>query len=620
MSTFPKLRYTAHAFALFVLLIAGVPNAWAQSSLPDDKVGQPKRSQALGASLAHNVLLLGDSITVGHTAEPGFRDDLYTMLSGVAGHSFTFLGSSGTAPLNGHFLGGRQANHFYSASFGNGWGWGTFDMTPHMGPVVPEVVCFIIGTNDLDVDHPPFGPYSRDHGYSLTPGQAGQFAEAVQFLARWGDGTLSTDLKTIVLSTLVPMENRQQDVVEFNESIVALSEDLAEGIATGSPVRVLVADPNRLFVANPALFTYGAGDWMTDSLHPNNTGYTEMANVYFDAITAATADFVRPEAIHDLSVVSTTDTTVTLTFSATGNDGDVGSAARYDLRVGTDSVDKHSFARTFQATGEPIPAASGATETIVVEGLLSGTAYEFAIKATDAGGNRSGLSNVVSAATSGSSISIITLQAGLNGYRGVEDNSLTSGPINGNMGGHESIFSGLIGMSTIRRGALRFDLDFLPRDIEVLDARLRLYNHGSESGSTSDVSVYRLTKRWVQGAETLFDRQGTSSWSSSQWGYHTWSAPGAEKSSDSARNDDPAYDRFATPEGTVQVSALDVWYEWDVTAAAAHWVARDWNNEGLLLRTDMESAGSGRHFHSSEYVTDPSLRPTLILTVQSAGN
>ncbi len=620
MITFSKSVCAASAIALFGFLGAGVSNAFAQSPAVGESVGPPGAPLAIGRALAHDVLLLGDSITVGHTAEPGFRDDLHALLSGVVGHSYTFLGSSGTSPLNGHFLGGRQANHFYPASFGNGWGWDTFDMTPHMGPAVPEIVCFIIGTNDLDVDHPPFAPYSRDHGCSLTPGQAGQYAEAVQFLARWSNGTLSTDLKTIILSTLVPMENRQQDVEDFNAVLVALSEDMAEGLPTGKPIRVAVSDPYSLFHTNPALFTYGAGDWMTDSLHPNNTGYTKMAEVLFESIHAASTDFVRPAPIHDLSVVSSTDTTLTLSFTATGDDGDAGKAARYDLRVGTDSIDKSSFGRTTQYVGEPAVATAGTTQTIVVEGLLSGTAYEFAIKTTDLAGNRSEISNVVSAATTGSKTTIFTLQAGLNGYRGVADNSLTSASVNSNMGGHQSIYSGLIGMSATRRGVLRFDLDFLPDNVEVVDARLRLYNHGSESGAPADVSVYRLTKRWVQGEEGLYDRHGTSSWSSNQWGYQTWSAAGAEQASDSARNDDPNYDRFATPEATVPITTVNAWYEWDVTTAAAHWVSRDWNNEGLLLRTDLESAGSGRHFHSSEYATDPSLRPTLIITVQSADN
>ncbi|MDF1838603.1 MAG: DNRLRE domain-containing protein, partial [Planctomycetota bacterium] len=466
----------------------------------------------------------------------------------------------------------------------------------------------------------PFAPYSRDHGYSLTPGQAGQYAEAVQFLARWSDGTLSTDLKTIVLSTLVPMENRQQDVEDFNAAVVALSEDLSEGLTAGAPIRVAISDPYSLFQTNPALFTYGAGDWMTDSLHPNTIGYNKMADILFGSIKAASTDFVRPAPIHDLAVVSSTDTTVTLSFTATGDDGDVGKAARYDLRVGTDSIDKHSFGRTTQFVGEPAVATAGTSQTIVVDGLLSGTAYEFALKTSDLAGNRSEISNVASAATTGSTTTIFTLQAGLNGYRGVEDNTLTSVPANSNMGGHASIYSGLIGMSTTRRGVLRFDLDFLPNNVEVVDARLRLYNHGSESGAPADLSVYRLTKRWVQGEEGLFDREGTSSWSSNQWTYQTWSAPGADQADDSARNDDPAYDRLATPEATIAVTSINAWYEWDVTAAAAHWVSRDWNNEGLLLKTDLESAGSGRHFHSSEYSTDPSLRPTLIITVKSADN
>ncbi|MDF1838203.1 MAG: hypothetical protein P1V35_10065, partial [Planctomycetota bacterium] len=93
--------------ALVALLSVDAAHASTQSDATDKQVTQTVAPLTSGPTLAHDVLLLGDSITVGHTAEPGFRDDLHTLLSGVAGHSYTFLGSSGTAPLNGHFLGGR---------------------------------------------------------------------------------------------------------------------------------------------------------------------------------------------------------------------------------------------------------------------------------------------------------------------------------------------------------------------------------------------------------------------------------------------------------------------------------------------------------------------------------
>ncbi len=612
-----EMRLLSLTIQSALALIVAVSSATAQDLAKP--VSLPPTQLALGGPTHTNLLLVGDSITEGFLSPPGFRDDLHTLLSAVPGHTYSFLGSSGTAPLNGHFLGGREANHFYPASFGNGWGWGTFDITSQMSPVTPDLICVHLGTNDLDFGYPPYAPYSADHGHTLIPGQAGHFAEAVEYFLQWGNGTLSTELKSVVLSKIVPMQNRQTDVEAFNDAIVAFSEDLAEGVVTGTPVRVAIADHYSHFMTNPNLFTFGAGDWMADWVHPTHEGYTEMAQVFFEAIEGATSDFTSPAPILDLSIVSVTDTSVTLTFTSTGDDGDIGTAAGYDVRVGTQSIDTRSFGRTRQVTGEPQPAVAGTPETVVVEGLLSGTVYEFAVKATDESGNRSRLSKIVTGATSGSSTSIITLRADLGGCSKVADNTLHSSAVTANAGADESLDSGLFGAGDIRRGLLRFDLSFLPEDVQIVDARLQLYNHASESASPSDVGLYRLTKRWVQGNQGLAPLQGTSCWNAPLWGTLYWAVAGADQASDTAKNDDLSFDRHATPEDTIQLTATDAWYEWNVTHAVAQWVHRDWNNEGLLIKADAEVVGSGRSFHSSEYALDPTLRPTLVLTVQTAG-
>jgi hypothetical protein len=90
----------------------------------------------------------------------------------------------------------------------------------------------------------------------------------------------------------------------------------------------------------------------------------------------------------------------TLTWTAPGDDGDVGTAAQYDLRYSTSPITPANWDSATPVTGEPTPAAAGATESFTVLGLQPNTMYYFAIKTADEVFNWSDLSNVPSITTS----------------------------------------------------------------------------------------------------------------------------------------------------------------------------------------------------------------------------
>src|SRR6188768_3773757 len=263
------LGWPLFAISWLILLPAAAAAEIESVALPSEPV----------APATVDLLLIGDSITEGQGAPPGFRDDLHTLLGNDPNNTYNFVGSTGTPPLEGHFLGGQQINAFYPPGAGSGWGTGTFDVTPDMGPPgVPDMVAIHLGTNDVNSAPAPYAPYSADHGQTLIHSQSGELADFVGYLNRWYSGPTSTQLDYIVLSTIIPMNNRTADVRDFNREVVAMSEDLSEGIATGTPVKVTIADHNRRFMTNPNLFTFGGGDWMVDNLHPNNAGYVQMAD------------------------------------------------------------------------------------------------------------------------------------------------------------------------------------------------------------------------------------------------------------------------------------------------------------------------------------------------------
>jgi hypothetical protein len=110
-----------------------------------------------------------------------------------------------------------------------------------------------------------------------------------------------------------------------------------------------------------------------------------------------TSDTVRPAAIVDLMVTAMAVDGVSLQWRATGDDGDSGTAAAYDLRSLDHEITAVNWDSAAQASGLPIPGQSGSIDSFSVTGLLEDSTYYFAIKATDEAGNWSNLSNVVQA-------------------------------------------------------------------------------------------------------------------------------------------------------------------------------------------------------------------------------
>jgi hypothetical protein len=104
-----------------------------------------------------------------------------------------------------------------------------------------------------------------------------------------------------------------------------------------------------------------------------------------------------PYVILDLRVTSVTTTSITLAWTATGDDADVGSATSYDLRILDEPVTEDTWDEAFRYTGEPPPLPAGQTDSVTVSGLEEDSTYYFAISACDEAGNCSNLSNWVSA-------------------------------------------------------------------------------------------------------------------------------------------------------------------------------------------------------------------------------
>jgi TolB-like protein len=95
-------------------------------------------------------------------------------------------------------------------------------------------------------------------------------------------------------------------------------------------------------------------------------------------------DVMAPSTVADLATGSATSDSVTLTWTAPGDDGMKGNATGYVVKYSTIShitADNWSLATTYPQSWKP--AENGTAETHVVTGLVSGTEYWFAVEAYD---------------------------------------------------------------------------------------------------------------------------------------------------------------------------------------------------------------------------------------------
>jgi len=104
-------------------------------------------------------------------------------------------------------------------------------------------------------------------------------------------------------------------------------------------------------------------------------------------------DEIPPSAITDLQV-DPTDEIIELTWTATGDDGDQGTAYNYEIRYSQSEITSGNWNDAELLEDPPWPLIAGSSQSYTVTDLEYGITYYFAIKAIDESENFSPLSNV----------------------------------------------------------------------------------------------------------------------------------------------------------------------------------------------------------------------------------
>jgi hypothetical protein len=86
---------------------------------------------------------------------------------------------------------------------------------------------------------------------------------------------------------------------------------------------------------------------------------------------------------------------ITLEWTAPGDDASIGLASRYDLRFSLEPIAAANFGLASVVENLPDPVRPGSRQRVKVDGLMPDTRYYFGLKTMDESGNWSALSNVV---------------------------------------------------------------------------------------------------------------------------------------------------------------------------------------------------------------------------------
>lgn len=119
-----------------------------------------------------------------------------------------------------------------------------------------------------------------------------------------------------------------------------------------------------------------------------------------DSMEEITVDLTPPDKIDDLEVVDVQPGKVTLRWTATGDDEQMGTAAYYDIRYSNGPISQLNWTSAKRVVGPLNPAQAGEIETHTIAKLSAGT-YYYAVSAVDDAGLYSSVSNSVQANVSG---------------------------------------------------------------------------------------------------------------------------------------------------------------------------------------------------------------------------
>jgi hypothetical protein len=136
------------------------------------------------------------------------------------------------------------------------------------------------------------------------------------------------------------------------------------------------------------------------------------------------ADNIAPAPVTDLEIINVRPISIELNWTASGDDGNEGTATSYDLRYSLSPINDDNWESAARFQNTPKPLLAGSQQSVIIIGLSPLTQYYIAIKSFDEQENISGISNLVTATTSEL---VITARTSMDQFIGV--NAFIDDPI-----------------------------------------------------------------------------------------------------------------------------------------------------------------------------------------------
>lgn len=210
-------------------------------------------------------------------------------------------------------------------------------------------------------------------------------------------------------------------------------------------------------------------------------------------VVSKTGDVTAPDAVSDLAVGTPQATSVPLTWTSTGDDGQIGVASQFDIRYSTDVIAAGNFAAAAQVGNPPNPELAGTVQSMTVSGLQPGTTHYFAMKVIDDHGNTSGISNVVSATTEAANIFVDNFNrtTGLGANWSADSYDIVQNRLSNAAG--DGAWDD-IAVLNARKNPIEVSFEFGPNaDIDGLDQAGFVVVFGSASTSSDGYAITRRT-------------------------------------------------------------------------------------------------------------------------------
>jgi hypothetical protein len=330
--------------------------------------------------------------------------------------------------------------------------------------------------------------------------------------------------------------------------------------------------------------------------------YSQVSN---DAAFSPTGDATPPAKITDLAVVGAGNNSLTLQWTAPGDDGNTGTASSYEVRWSAGAITAGNFASATLAPGAPAPAVAGTVQQFTVTGLDTTLVTHFAMIAKDEVANPSPVSNdaVWSPAVAQHLVKDIPPFKDNSMYE--EDGALSNGALPYVFTGRTQ---GLSGTAVLRRALLAFAVsDSIPAGAVIDSVQLTMHVSKERTSASRATSLHRVTADWGEGTSDSGGAGGgggTATTNDATWVYRffntvTWTTPGGD------------FNASASATKNITTLGTYTWKSAQMKTDVQGWLDTPANNFGwVMLGDESGTAGTAKRLDSRENPTAAN-RPTL---------